>query len=72
MIVSIGDIVAHCPGCGAAEFDALPHEALRKDSVLRCSGCGRETAYVDLLEQIGQRAMDRANEAWTRLKGEKE
>jgi hypothetical protein len=35
---------------------------------MRCDGCGGETTYRELLEQIGEEAMRRANESLADLK----
>jgi hypothetical protein len=37
-------------------------------SELRCIGCGAKTRYLTLLDQIGEEAMRRANEAIEELK----
>jgi hypothetical protein len=68
MRVTIGDITAHCDGCGATEFDLLSPGALRLTSELRCNGCGERCKYLALLDQIGEEAMRRANEAIAELK----
>jgi hypothetical protein len=35
---------------------------------MECSGCGERTAYRELLEQIGEEAIRRANESLAALK----
>ena len=71
MIVSIGDITAHCERCRGTEFDVLSPGALRLTSELRCKGCGANFKYLALLDQIGEEAMRRANEAIGELKKKK-
>lgn len=71
MIVSIGDITAHCEACRGTEFDVLSPGALRLTSELRCKGCGTKCKYLALLDQIGEEAMRRANEAIEELKRKK-
>jgi hypothetical protein len=41
---------------------------LHLTTLLRCSQCGAKTSYRDLLNQIGEEAMRRANEALDELK----
>jgi hypothetical protein len=72
MIVSIGDIRAHCPGCGRVEFDERSRAELVLDAELRCTACGRKTSYRDLLDQIGEQAINQANESLSRLRGKKD
>ena len=67
MQVSIRDVTAKCPTCGSTEFDST-RESLRLTTLLRCSQCGTTTSYRDLLHQIGEEAMRRANEALDELK----
>jgi hypothetical protein len=63
MIVSIGDIAAGCVECGAGEFEPLWAEPLRLASTLKCSACGASYTYLELIDQIGEEAMRRANKA---------
>jgi uncharacterized Zn finger protein len=65
--VSIRDVTAKCPTCGSTEFDST-RESLRLTTLLRCSQCGARSSYRDLLHQIGEEAMRRANEAFAKLK----
>ena len=69
MIVSIGDISARCKGCGGTDFKVLRPGALRLTSMMTCTACERVTTYLDLLDDIGEQAMRRANESLTKLKG---
>lgn len=71
MIIGIGDITAHCKACRGTEFDLLSPGALRLASELRCKGCGARCRYLALLDQIGEEAMRRANEAIEKLKKQK-
>jgi hypothetical protein len=71
MRITIGDITARCEGCGGGEFDLLSPGALRLTSELRCRGCGARSKYLALLDQIGEEAMRRANEAIDELKKKK-
>ena len=68
MIVRIHDITALCPRCSGIEFEPLSGGPLRLPSELRCVGCGAKTRYLDLLDQIGEEAMRRANRAIEELK----
>jgi hypothetical protein len=61
MIVSIGDIAAGCVACGSGEFEPLSAEPLRLASNLKCSACGAGYTYLQLIDQIGEEAMRRAN-----------
>lgn len=68
MIVQVHDITAVCPHCGGTQFQPLSAGPLRLPSELRCIGCGAKTRYLTLLDQIGEEAMRRANEAIEELK----
>lgn len=68
MIVRIHDIAAACPRCGGSEFEQASGGPLRLPSELKCSDCGAKTRYLALLDQIGEEAIRRANEAIDRLK----
>jgi hypothetical protein len=72
MIIGVGDVEAHCPGCGGVEFASIPKKELRTDTELTCSACGRKSTYHDLLEQIGERAMKQANASLAKLRGRKD
>lgn len=71
MVISIGDITAHCEACRGTEFEQLSPGALRLTTKLRCKGCGAHCKYLALLDQIGEEAMRRANEAIEELKKHK-
>ena len=68
MIIGIGDIRGRCESCGGTQFDILSPGALRLTSELRCQSCGATCKYLALLDQIGEEAMRRANEAIDDLK----
>jgi hypothetical protein len=69
MLVAVRDIAARCRKCGKTDFRPLGSAELRLTSAMACNGCGERTTYRDLLEQIGEEAIRRANEAFARLKG---
>lgn len=68
MLVAVRDIAARCRKCGKKDFEPLVAGELRLSSTLACTACGTHTTYRDLLEQIGEEAIRRANEAIERLK----
>jgi hypothetical protein len=68
MQVSVGDITARCKECGGTEFKPLGSGSMRLTSRLVCIKCERATTYFDLLDQIGEEAMRRANESLAKLK----
>ena len=68
MIVSVGDVTAKCRGCSGVEFEPVVAAKLRLASVLACSRCRKTTSYRELLDQIGEEAMRRANEAMRQLR----
>lgn len=68
MDIRIGEIVASCERCAATEFAPLAPGPLRPESDLRCSACGATVKYVALLDQIGEEAMRRANQAIDELR----
>jgi len=71
MIVAVRDITAHCRKCGKTDFQLLSGGEPRLTSAMACSSCGQRTTYRELLEQIGEEAMKRANEALAALKKKK-
>jgi predicted RNA-binding Zn-ribbon protein involved in translation (DUF1610 family) len=68
MLVAVRDIAARCCSCGKTDFKLLGAGELRLTSVMACSACGERMIYRDLLEQIGEEAIRRANDAIARLK----
>ena len=68
MNVGIRDVVARCAGCGATDFEQANGGALRLGTRMKCVKCATETTYLDLLDQIGEEAMRRANESLAKLK----
>jgi hypothetical protein len=68
MIVAVRDIAARCRKCSNSDFRPLSGGDLRLATAMACTHCGQKTTYRDLLEQIGEEAMKRANEAIARLK----
>ena len=68
MIISIGDITAACPRCEGTDFEPLSAGPLRLATELKCTACGARVKYLALLDQIGEEAMRRANEAIDALK----
>jgi hypothetical protein len=68
MNVSVRDVTAKCPACRGTEFETLLGEALRLTTLLQCSHCGAKSTYRELLDQIGEEAMRRANRALDDLK----
>ena len=63
MIVKVSDIAARCVLCRRHEFEPSSVKPLKARSVLRCTGCGARYTYVQLIDQIGEEAMRRANKA---------
>ena len=68
MLVAVRDIAARCRRCGSTDFRPAAADELRLTSALLCSGCGERATYRELLEQIGEEAIRRANDAIERLK----
>lgn len=70
MLVAVRDIAARCRHCGKTDFEPLAaaRGELRLTTVLACTACGHRATYRELLEQIGEQAIKRANEAIARLK----
>jgi hypothetical protein len=68
MLVSVGDINARCKGCSGTDFKILKPGTLRLTSLMTCTACDRVTTYLDLLDDIGEQAMQRANESLAKLK----
>lgn len=68
MLVAVRDIAARCRQCGETDFKPLVPGTLRLTTPMTCTGCGERTTYRELLEQIGEEAIRRANDAIARLK----
>ena len=68
MQVTVGDITARCKGCGGSDFESPSAGALRLSTELKCAKCGERARYLSLLDQIGEEAMRRANQAIDELK----
>jgi hypothetical protein len=68
MLVAVRDIAARCRSCGKTDFKPPPSGELRLTTLLACTNCGERSAYRELLEQIGEEAIKRANDAIARLK----
>ncbi len=68
MLVAVRDIAARCRKCGKTDFKPLVPGALRLTTAMACTGCGEATTYRELLEQIGEEAIRRANDAIAQLK----
>jgi hypothetical protein len=67
MVVSVRDIAARCVWCGTREFDPVSPGKVQLESLLKCSGCGARYTYLQLLDQIGEEAIRRANKAMDEL-----
>jgi hypothetical protein len=68
MLINIGDIAGMCGSCGGTDFEPLVAGRLRLASELKCTACGARVKYLALLDQIGEEAMRRANQAIEELK----
>ena len=68
MLVAVRDIAARCRNCGKTDFKPPAAGDLRLTTLLACTSCGERSTYRELLEQIGEEAIRRANEAIARLK----
>lgn len=71
MIVKIRDLGAWCAACGRGEFESLAPGPLAVTSTLKCSNCDARYTYLQLIDQIGEEAMRRANEALGELEKKK-
>jgi hypothetical protein len=69
MLVAVRDIAARCRKCGKTDFKPIVPGTPRLTTPMACTGCGERTTYRELLEQIGEEAIKRANDAIARLKG---
>ena len=68
MLVAVRDIAARCRKCGKTDFKPQASGELKLPSLLSCTACGERATYRELLEQIGEEAIRRANDALARLK----
>jgi hypothetical protein len=71
MIVKVRDLAAFCVACGRREFEPLSKAPLGPRSRLKCKGCDARYTYLELIDQIGQAAMQRANKALDELEKRK-
>lgn len=63
MIVSVRDITAKCRSCGGTDFAPSGGGEANLATTMTCTRCAAATTYRELLEQIGEEAIRRANEA---------
>jgi hypothetical protein len=68
MKVRIRNIEASC-ACGSGDFGVPPHSPpYHADEALVCAACGRKTRYDELLDQIGEEAINQSDRALESLK----
>lgn len=67
MIVRIRDIAAWCVSCGGGEFEPFSAQPLSLETKLKCTACGARYTHLQLIDQIGEEAMRRANNALEEL-----
>jgi len=66
MEFKVGQITAHCKRCDGTVFDERRPESGLMHSLFRCTRCGTEASYSDLIMQIGatsRRARERTPRA---------
>jgi predicted RNA-binding Zn-ribbon protein involved in translation (DUF1610 family) len=72
MRISYSGVRAHCPQCGADEFEPLDADLashavdIDGKALFACQGCGRHATRWDLIAQLSRRIVD-ASAAHARL-----
>jgi hypothetical protein len=72
--VEVRDIVADCPACRGSDF--VPEQPklrpLAPQAIMVCTGCGAKMRYIELLVQIGDKAIAHSQETLEKLRQERE
>ena len=70
MRVEVHNIVAECPACHATEFEPIG-KLLSAQTPMQCARCGTRTSHIQLLMQIGDKAIERSTETLERIKAQR-
>ena len=70
MQVQVHNIVAACPACHGTEFEPIG-KLLGAQTPMQCARCGTRTSYIQLLMQIGDKAIERSTETLQRIKAQR-
>ena len=70
MKVELHGIVADCPSCHATDFEpqGTQPERVTSQTPMRCTACGARAPYIELLVQIGDKAIARSLETLDRIR----
>ncbi len=73
MKVDLYSIVADCPSCHGTDFEPQggKRSALASQTSMLCTGCGTRINYIQLLIQIGDKAIARSMETIARIKAQR-
>jgi hypothetical protein len=61
--VSVGDVTARCPKCGATEFERTFSTPSPQTDVLVCAACKAETPRAVLIGQVADEVVRQARKA---------
>jgi hypothetical protein len=71
--VELHGIVADCPSCHATDFEpqGTAPDHIRSQTPMRCTACGARSPYIELLVQIGDKAISRSLETLERIRAQR-
>jgi len=72
--VEVHGVVADCPACRGSDF--VPEKAasrpLSSQSMMVCTGCRRRIRYIELLVQIGDKAIAQSQEMLEKIRADRD
>jgi len=68
--LQVHNVVAECPSCHATEFEPIGN-VLAASTPMQCARCGTRTSHIQLLMQIGDKAIERSTETLERIKAQR-
>jgi hypothetical protein len=71
--VELHGIVADCPSCHGTDFEpqGTKRESIASQTPMICSACGARAPYIELLVQIGDKAIARSLETLDRIRAQR-
>ena len=73
MKVELHNIVAECPSCHGSDFEpqGATRELISAQTPMLCTRCAARTTYIQLLIQIGDKAITRSQETLDRIRAQR-